>query len=298
MQHITVLIDETITGLNLQEDSVIVDCTLGAGGHGWEIVSHLGSAGHYIGLDVDPTAVEAVEKKFEAVASRTTLLARNFKELTTTLHELNVPAVDGVLADLGWRMEQFDGTTTVPRGFSFQSAEPLLMTYGNPEDYSFTAADIVNEWTEEDIANVIYGYGEERAARKIARAIVTARALAPITTADQLAELVSTVVRTRPGVKTHPATRTFQALRIAVNDEFTVLETLLADGMAALRPGGRLAIISFHSLEDRVVKHTFRQYAHDQVGVLVTKKPITASAAELKQNRRARSAKLRIIEKL
>lgn len=298
MRHITVLKDESVNALNLHEGSVVVDCTLGAGGHGWEIVSRLGPAGHYIGLDADPTAVQAVKEKFATATPHTTLLTRNFSELTTTLTELNIDTVDAILADLGWRMEQFDGSSGLPRGFSFQSDEPLLMTYGDQTDYPFTAADIVNEWDEEDIANIIYAYGEERAARKIADRIVRTRTTTPIATAAQLAELVAAVVKTSPRSKVHPATRTFQALRIAVNDEFAVLESLLAQGMAALRPGGRMAVISFHSLEDRIVKHTFRSFAHDQQAVLVTKKPITATAEELQTNPRSRSAKLRVIEKI
>lgn len=298
MRHITVLKDESVNALNLSEGSVVVDCTLGAGGHGWEIVSQLGTAGHYIGLDADPTAVKAAEAKFATATPHTTLLTRNFTELTTTLSELNIDTVDAILADLGWRMEQFDGSSGLPRGFSFQSDEPLLMTYGDPSSYAFTAADIVNEWAEEDIANIIYAYGEERAARKIADRIVTTRKVTPITTASQLAELVAAVVKTSPRSKTHPATRTFQALRIAVNDEFAVLESLLSQGMTALRSGGRLAVISFHSLEDRIVKHTFRTFAHDHQATVVTKKPIVATEEELSTNPRARSAKLRVIEKI
>jgi len=298
MRHVTVLKQESVNGLNLHKGSVVVDCTLGAGGHGWEIVGRLDPGGIYIGFDADPTAIEENTKRFAEVAATVHLVNRNFREIDNTLQELKLEQVDAVLADLGWRMEQFDGSSGLPRGFSFQSDEPLHMTYGDPKEYSFTAYDIVNEWDEEDIANVLFGYGEERASRKIAAAIVAARQQAPITNAHQLAELVQTVVHTPRRVKTHPATRTFQALRIAVNDEFAVLETLLTDGFSLLGSGGRLAIISFHSLEDRMVKHTFRTLVHDQQAIAVTKKPITASPEEVQNNPRARSAKLRIIEKL
>jgi 16S rRNA (cytosine1402-N4)-methyltransferase len=173
------------------------------------------------------------------------------------------------------------------------------MTYGNPKDYAFTAEDIVNDWAEEDIANVLYGYGEERYSRRIAKAIVEERRNTRLTTGKQLAELIAGAVpaQYRHG-KINPATKSFQGLRIAVNDEFSVLETFISDAFMYLKPGGRLAVISFHSLEDRIVKLAFRAYTHDQKGVLVTKKPIVASDGELKDNPRARSAKLRIIQKI
>lgn len=297
MRHVTVLKNESIEALNLKESSVVVDCTLGSGGHGMAIASHLGADGVYVGFDADPSAIKENEKRFSDVTPTVHLINDNFRNIQATLTELNITNVDAILADLGWRMEQFSGETPKARGFSFQTDEPLLMTYGNPEKYPFTAKDIVNEWDEEDIANVIYGYGEERAARKIARAIVEKRKDSLIETSLQLANLIAEVVKTPRRVKTHPATRTFQALRIAVNDEFEALETLLSDGFAALKPGGRMAIISFHSLEDRIVKHTFRSYVHDQQAVLVNKKPITASPEELENNPRSRSAKLRVIEK-
>jgi 16S rRNA (cytosine1402-N4)-methyltransferase len=173
------------------------------------------------------------------------------------------------------------------------------MTYGTPTDHLFTAADIVNGWAEEDIANVIYGYGEERYARRIAKAIVAARTQKPFANAAELAQTVSSAV---PAVyrrgRTNPATKTFQALRIAVNDEFAVLEQFIGAAWTVLAPGGRLAIISFHSLEDRIVKHCFRAFTHDQSGLLVTKKPITPTLEELQQNPRSRSAKLRVIQKI
>ena len=203
--------------------------------------------------------------------------------------------IRGILADLGWRMEQF---AEGGKGFSFQINEPLYMTYGDPSTYPFTAFDVVNDWKEEDIANVIYAYGEERQARKIAKAIVITREESPITSSGQLAEIISKTIKKNPKIRIHPATKTFQALRIVVNDELDVVERFIDEAFSLLVPQGRLAIITFHSLEDRVVKHRFRSLKNEGQAVLVTKKPITASAEELRNNPRARSAKLRIIEKV
>lgn len=295
MNHITVLKGETIQQLNLKPGSVVVDCTLGSGGHSAAALAAIGREGKLIAFDADPAAIKKAAVTFSG-DSRVTLINENFRELTISLERLGVTHIDAIMADLGWRTEQFAGTEGIPRGFSFSADEPLIMTFGDPRQYSFTASDIVNEWAEEDIANVIFGYGEERAARRIARAIVAARKQAPIATARELATLVEQTVGKHG--KTHPATRTFQALRIAVNDEFSALEALIAAGFAALVPGGRFAIISFHSLEDRIVKHTFRDLVHDHRAVLAHKKPIVPSSDELLTNPRARSAKLRTIEKL
>lgn len=299
MKHITVLQKEAVQSLNLSKDSVVVDCTLGSGGHAQEILSILGKKGMYIGIDADTTAIDSNADLQSSYEANIHLVHTNFKNITQTLKELNIEHVDAILADLGWRMEQFDGSSGLPRGFSFKNDEPLAMTYGNPHDYSFTAFDIVNDWEEEDIANVIYAYGEERYARRIAQRIVEQRAQSPIVTSGELAEVVFQAV---PAVarhkRTHPATKTFQALRIAVNDEFDTLQQLLNDGFEALSSGGRIAIISFHSLEDRIVKETFRSLSRDQKGVLVFKKPLAPSEEEQKSNPRARSAKLRTIEKI
>lgn len=299
MKHITVLKHEAIEMLNLSEGSVVVDCTLGAGGHAGEILARLGKQGTYIGIDADPTAINAVSQELRGSLATVHLVNDNFKNLAAILESLSITTVNAILADLGWRMEQFDGSSGLPRGFSFTSDEPLAMTFGNPDDYAFTAADIVNDWKEEDIANVIYGYGQDRFARRIAKAIVAKREKSPITTAKELGELVYQAV---PGVarhgRTHPATKTFQALRIAVNDEFDTLTDLLTEGFEHLAPHGRMVIITFHSLEDRIVKQTFRNIVRDQQGVLVHKKPLTPTPEELQANPRARSAKLRTIEKV
>ncbi len=298
MKHISVLKDESIQQLNLHPGSVVVDCTFGSGGHSRAILEAIGPTGTLIAFDADPAAIAAGESLTRDYQGTIHLINQNFRKLTAVLDELNIEHVDAVLADLGWRTEQFAGTEGEPRGFSFNADEPLLMTFGRPSQYSFTAADIVNDWDEEDIANVIYGYGEEKAARRIARAIVDARQTSRIETAVELADIVAAAVLKKGYQKIHPATKTFQALRIAVNDEFDALTELLHQSMAALKPHGRLAVISFHSLEDRIVKHTFREFTHDQRGVLVHKKPITPTPEALQENPRARSAKLRTIEKL
>jgi 16S rRNA (cytosine1402-N4)-methyltransferase len=299
MRHITVLQQEAVSLLNLSNDSVVVDCTLGSGGHAREILKILKKKGTYIGIDVDKTALQSNSDLQEQAQAKVILVEDNFRNLGNILDTLGISAVDAVLADLGWRMEQFEGEAGELRGFSFRREEPLAMTYGSSGAYPFTAYDIVNTWQEEDIANVIYAYGEERFSRRIARKIVEARGKSPIGTSTELAALVEEAVpRVYAKKRIHPATKTFQALRIAVNDEFDALRELLLSGFEHLVPGGRMAIITFHSLEDRIVKETFRTFTRDQKGVLVHKKPIEASVEELQANPRARSAKLRTIEKI
>lgn len=295
MKHITVLQQEAVAALNVKPDSVVVDATLGAGGHAQLILNQLSNQGSYVGIDVDATAIKALADNLTGTAT-IHLVHSNFAKISKVLDELGMASVDAILADLGWRTEQF---TDGQRGFSFTDESPLLMTYGKPEDYSFVASDIVNGWDEEDIANVLYGYGEERYSRRIAKAIVATRLIRPIDTAKTLAEVIASAVPAsyRHG-RINPATKSFQALRIAVNDEFAVLESFLEQSWQLLNHGGRLAVITFHSLEDRIVKLSFRSFTHDHTGVLVTKKPITPSHEERVKNPRSRSAKLRIIQKI
>lgn len=294
--HITVLTEEAVDALAITHDATVVDATLGAGGHTRRIIEKLGTTGTLIGIDADQSAIDALAGLAAEHRGVVTLTVGNFRNIDSILDGLSIQDVDAILADLGWRMEQFSGNG---RGFSFRIDEPLIMTYGDPAQYSFVARDIVNEWAESDIANVLMGYGEERYARRIARAIIERRAKEPIMTTSALVDVIRSAV---PGFyrngKIHPATRTFQALRIAVNDEFDALETFIKKSILRLRSGGRLAIITFHSLEDRIVKHAFRSFAHDQGGIVITKKPITASKEELQVNPRARSAKLRVFEKI
>jgi 16S rRNA (cytosine1402-N4)-methyltransferase len=294
MKHITVLRKEAVELLALSSVSTVLDATYGAGGHAREIVSYLGPKGTYIGLDADKTAFENSFLYELSGGPEFHLVHKNFKEIKDVVRSLHIEKVDGILADLGWRTDQF---TDGGKGFSFQSEEPLHMTYGDPEMYSFTAHDIVNEWAEEDIANVIYGYGEERLSRKIARAIILARKSAPINSAKALADIVTSVYPKRSSHRIHPATKTFQALRIAVNDELSVLETFISDATEVLADSGVLAIITFHSLEDRQVKLAFRELATTGMYRILTKKPIVPSEEELMSNPRARSAKLRAIIK-
>lgn len=291
--HVTVLLEEAVASLKLHKDSVVVDATYGAGGHAELILQQLSAAGTYIGIDVDETAF----KHQPANPHKATihLLHGNFKNLTDLLGSLHTTySIDGILADLGWRMEQFEESG---KGLSFRHDEPLLMTYGASEAYDFTAYDIVNHWEESVLADIIFGYGEERAARQVAKAIVSARTTTPIETTFQLRDVVESVLRRRPGQRTSPATKTFQALRIAVNEELAALEMFIEAAVAQLAPGGRLAIITFHSLEDRIVKHRFKELATAGLATVETKKPITPTEDEVTINPRARSAKLRVLHK-
>ncbi len=295
-RHVTVLIDEAVKALAINESSVVVDATLGACGHTRAITALLGTNGTYIGIDADSVAVTQAPQIIGNVACTTHFITDNFRRIDSIVHNVHQGNVDAILADLGWRMEQFSGNG---KGFSFQIDEPLIMTYGDSEQYAFTAHDIVNEWEEEQIVSILRGYGEERFAGRIARHIVEAREVKPIDTTFELVAIIESAVPLfYKRARLHCATRTFQALRITVNDEFSALEEFLAKAITVLAPKGRLAIITFHSMEDRIVKHTFKNFTHDQTGILVTKKPITPSITELQANPRARSAKLRIFEKL
>ena len=294
MQHITVLLEEAVEGLALQPNSIVVDATFGGGGHGRSIIEHLGANGTYIGIDADATAF--IGHNYESVKPTVHLVNNNFKNLTEIIRSLHITHVDAILADLGWRTDQFtDGN----KGFSFGADEPLLMTYGNPEEYPFTAYDIANSWDEENIADVLFGYAEERHSRKIAKAIVEARKKGEIKTSLELAKIIEAAVPAfyKHG-KTNPATKTFQAMRIAVNDELGKLEQFIATALGSLNENGILAIITFHSLEDRIVKLKFREFAATNDFEILTKKPIVSTREELLENPRARSAKLRVIKKI
>lgn len=293
--HETVLAKEAVEALRLFPDAMVVDATVGAGGHARSILSTLGTRGTFIGIDADNTAIEVLEQTLKGEAA-IHLRVGNFRDIDSILNDLGVGVgqVHAILADLGWRMEQFSGNG---KGFSFLIDEPLVMTYGNPDAYPCTARDIINSWNERDIANVLLGYGEERYARRIARHIALVRETRPIETTFDLVEVVRAAVPV-PYLhsRIHPATRTFQALRIAVNDELSVLTNFIHAALGRLAPQGRLAIISFHSLEDRIVKHTFREAAQEGRGTVVTKRPIIPAPEETEKNPRARSAKLRIFE--
>lgn len=291
MKHVPVLLDETVSVLGLGPDSVVFDCTFGGGGHARRILSQLGSKGVYVGIDADPVAINGVGLQGEA---KIHLVNANFSEIKQVALDLSLRPT-AILADLGWRSDQFEAGD---RGFSFQKDEPLLMTFGDPTKSLFTARDVVNDWKEESLADIIYGYGEERFSRRIAKAIIWAREKSPIETSKQLADIVAGAYPAiaRRG-RIHPATKTFQAIRITVNDELGALKKLLSDGFEILEPSGRLAIISFHSLEDRLVKRFFDEKSRDQLALKLIKKPIVAGDEEREVNPRSRSAKLRVIEK-
>ena len=298
-KHDTVLLSEAVEGLLVQAKDVVVDATIGAAGHFALLHSKLGHEGVLIGIDADREAVERGEKAVEGKRGpKVRVMHDNFRNLDRILDAVNAAKVDRVLFDLGWSGYHLESN----RGFSFQTHEPLIMTYGTPmEDDSASdveaksAAELVNGATEEELADILYTYGEERFARKIAKSIVQARKQAPLLTTD---DLVRAVEDGTPSWyhhrKLHPATKTFQALRIAVNDELGALREGLAAAIDRLNCGGRIAVISFHSIEDRIVKQMFRDAAHAGKGSLVNRKPIVASAEETARNPRARSAKLRI----
>ena len=293
--HVAVLLKEAIDFLAVRRAGTYIDATVGLGGHSYEIARRLGAPGHLIGLDKDPVALEIARRKLAPRGDdwpRITLLHRSFAEIAS-----GEPAatVDGILADLGLSSLQLDDAT---RGFSFQAEGPLDMRMDPHSER--TAEQVVNHLDERQLADVIYEFGEERRSRRIARAICRSR---PIRTTAQLADVISAAARPMNPEqrRIHPATRTFQALRIFVNRELDDLKALLAAAPQILKPGGRVVIISFHSLEDRIVKDAFREgaaHGKDMVYRILTKKPVTASEEESDRNPRARSAKLRAAERV
>lgn len=291
--HKSVLLQETIDGLDIKAGDTVVDATLGGGGHAEEILRRFGDEVAVVGIDADSRAIERAEKK---IGRRDNFIAvcENFRNIDSALGSAGVEKADKFLFDLGLSSDQLQESG---RGFSFQKDEPLLMTLAsNPEKDATTAEQIVNEWSAASLESIIKGYGEERFAKRIAEALVQARKSARIETAAKLAALIESAVPRRG--KIHPATKTFQALRIAVNDEISALEEGLSKSFARLKEGGRIAVISFHSIEDRVVKRFFKEIAKRGEGKIITKKPITPQREEILENPRARSAKLRIIEKI
>ena len=297
MKHISVLLNETVDGLAIKAGDIIVDGTLGGGGHTKEIVRRYGSAVKVVGLDLDSDAMHRAESNLADTDHDTIFKIAGFQDMDKVLDDLNIPKVDRIMLDLGISSFELD---IGGRGFSFLRDEPLLMTMKkNPTDEDLTAMDIVNNWEEENIADIIYGFGEEKLSRVIARAIVAARKEKKIETTFDLVKILDECIGRRyKGLKIHPATRTFQALRIATNSELTNLEKVIEKGFHRLSSGGRIAIISFHSLEDRIVKRAFVKLKEDGLATIVTKKPIVPTTEEIKENSRSRSAKLRVIEKL
>lgn len=302
--HLPVLLEETINALNIRSDGVYVDGTAGGGGHSFAIASQLKS-GRLISLDQDPDAIKQATKRLVGLPA--IVVRRNFRYMDEVLREQQVDEVDGVLLDIGVSSHQLDEPE---RGFSYHADAPLDMRMSQE---GTTAADLVNELSEQELADIFYRFGEEKFSRPIARAIVAARSAGPIETTAQLAELIKGAVPAAVRRDGHPARRVFQALRIAVNAELDCLSEALDIAFDSLREGGRLAVITFHSLEDRIVKQRFAAFCkgcecppefpvcvcgRTPAGQLVTKKPIEASAKELAENPRSRSAKLRCIEKI
>src|SRR3989344_1409231 len=293
--HRTVLLQETIDGLDLKNNSLVLDATFGGGGHSKEILLRYPNA-KVIAMDQDNTVWERAKEKFEGLENRISFLNANFRDMG----ELNFKDIDGIIFDLGLSSDQLENSG---RGFSFLKNEPLVMQMknreeGSPSDDDVTAWDVVNTWDEKNLADIIYGYGEERFSRKIAKAIVAAREKAEINTTFELVRIIESAVgKQYKKNRIHCATKTFQAIRIAVNDELNSLEQGLRGGFKILKTEGRMAVISFHSLEDRIVKRFFRTKVREGQGELINKKPIIASEDEIKNNPRARSAKLRIFEK-
>lgn len=307
LPHIPVLLDAVLSALipEGRAPQRVIDGTLGAGGHSAALLD--AGAGAVLGLDVDAQAIAAASQRLAPYGDRVRIVHASYAEMTQIAREHGwADGVDAILLDLGASSMQFD---TAGRGFSFRADAPLDMRF-DPDSGAPTAADLVNTLDEAALADLIFDYGEERDSRRIARALVKAR---PITSTGALAEVIARASPRRPQDRIHPATRTFQALRIAVNDELATIERALPAAIDLLRPGGRLAVISFHSLEDRLVKEAFKLAATDcicppKVPVcvcghrasvrLVTRKPIEADPAEAEANPRARSAKLRVVERL
>jgi len=307
--HQPVLYKEIIHALQPKSPGRYIDGTIGAGGHARGILEACAPQGRLLGLDVDPQALALARENLAPYAARLTLVQASYHRLLEVMHDLGWEAVDGILLDLGVSSMQLE---TAERGFSFLQDAPLDMRF-NPE-VGPSAAQLINSLSQAELAEILFRYGEEPRARRIARMIVQAR---PLTRTRQLAEIVQRAYAGHPRAdarrpRTHPATRTFQALRIAVNEELAILEAALPNAVTALRPGGRLAVISFHSLEDRLVKEFIRResghrlhppyerlYEQERKATLraITPKPITPGAEEIRRNPRARSAKLRVAEK-
>ena len=306
--HVSVLLQECLDGLNIRSDGIYVDGTLGGAGHSFQIASRL-TTGRLIGIDRDQVALEAASKRLAPYQDRVTLVHSNFCRIKEVLQELNIPGVDGILLDLGVSSPQLDDGE---RGFSYMADAPLDMRM-NRED-ALSAYTVVNDWPREELKRILYDYGEERYAPQIASAICRRREEKPIETTLELVDVIrSAMPPAALREKQHPAKRSFQAIRIAVNDELGSVEQVMRDAVPCLNKGGRLAVITFHSLEDRIVKNAMAAAARGctcppefpvcvcgkkPAVKLVNRKPIISGNQELEDNPRARSAKLRVCEKL
>ncbi len=308
-QHKSVLLQECIDALNIRPDGIYLDGTLGGAGHSSQIARRLTEGGRLIGVDRDRTALAAAKERLAPYADRVTLVPSNFAEIDAILDSLGIPAVDGMLFDLGVSSPQLDDAS---RGFSYMADAPLDMRMD--KDDALTAGEVVNTWPQGELRRILYDYGEERYAPQIAAAICRAREKAPVETTLELVDIIRSAMPAQAlREKQHPAKRSFQAIRIAVNDELGAVSRMMQAAVGRLNPGGRLAVITFHSLEDRIVKSEMQQAARGctcppefpvcvcgkkPLVKLVTRKPIVSGPAELEENPRARSAKLRVAEKL
>lgn len=308
-QHKSVLLQECIDALNIRPDGIYLDGTLGGAGHSSQIARRLTEGGRLIGVDRDRTALAAAKERLAPYADRVTLVHSNFAEIDAIPDSLGIPAVDGMLFDLGVSSPQLDDAS---RGFSYMADAPLDMRMD--KDDALTAGEVVNTWPQGELRRILYDYGEERYAPQIAAAICRAREKAPVETTLELVDIIRSAMPAQAlREKQHPAKRSFQAIRIAVNDELGAVSRMMQAAVGRLNPGGRLAVITFHSLEDRIVKSEMQQAARGctcppefpvcvcgkkPLVKLVTRKPIVSGPAELEENPRARSAKLRVAEKL
>lgn len=306
--HKSVLLNETIDGLNIQPDGIYVDGTLGGGGHAYEVCRRLGDKGSIVGIDQDAAAIEAAGNRLKDFGEKVTIVRSNYCDMKSKLHELGIDKVDGIVLDLGVSSYQLD---TAERGFSYREDAPLDMRMDTRQ--KITARDIVNDYEEMELYRVIRDYGEDKFAKNIAKHIVAARKVKPIETTGELTEIIRASIPMKYQKKSgHPAKRTFQAIRIELNRELEVLKDSLDDMIDLLNPGGRLCIITFHSLEDRIVKSAFRKNENPctcpsdfpvcvcgkvSKGSILTRKPILPSKEEMEENSRAKSAKLRIFER-
>jgi len=306
--HRPVMVNEVIASLNCKPGGIYVDGTVGGGGHAYEILRATAPEGVVIGIDIDEMALKEARERLSEFGERMVLVKGNYVEIDEILRQRGISAVDGILLDLGISSFQLDEPS---RGFSFRYDAPLDMRMDKSQE--LTAYDLVNSLTEDELAHLIYAYGEEKRAKKIARAIVKERKLHLISTTGQLTSLISEVIAPFKKGRIHPATKTFQALRIAVNQELTNLPLAIRKALDVLKAGGRFSIISFHSLEDRIVKQEFRKWergcqclpgtfpcrcGYERKIKVLTKKPVTPKSEELLSNARARSAKLRTAERI
>lgn len=294
--HQSVLAKELIEHLEIKPDDIVIDATINGGGHALQVAEKLNKNGTFIGFDLDRNAIEASKEKLKETKRKKIFINDNFRNLKAKLQEKRINSFNKIYFDLGFSSNQLENPK---RGLSYKEDGPLTMTLEeNPEDDKLTAHEIVNNWEEENIADIIYGYGGERSARKIAKAIVEKRKEKEIKTTKELTEIIENSLPEIPHLrKVHPARKTFQALRITVNDELGALREVLPQAMNLLEKNGIIAVISFHELEDRIVKNFFKNLKQNNLGEIKTKKPITPSGEESKNNPRARSAKLRVFKK-